>query len=113
MSDKDNIEYTDLQKREIEKLIHRIKEKHELTTKNIGPIASNMVCILHHDNELQSVYNKKTVIMGSLHELYGKKTESLRYIAQHEQQIDKEIRQEGIRPTSSCCRRSFTPCSIS
>lgn len=112
MSDKDNIAYTDLQKREIDKLTHRIKEKHEPTTKNIGPISSNMVYILHHDEELQSVYNKKTVIMGSLYELYGKKTETLRHIAQHEQQIDKQIRQEGIRPTSSCCRRSFTPCII-
>lgn len=49
-------------KREINDLTHRIKEVHSPHIKNIDPITNDMIHLLHHDKELSSVYNKKTVL---------------------------------------------------
>ena len=110
--------YTDLQKREIEKLTTRMKEIHEPTGKNLGPIAFDMVHVLHHDDEMKSVYNKKTVIMGALHSIYVEsahekhRAQFIRQIKEHEPYIDQQIHQEGFstKERPSCCRKSFTNC---
>ena len=113
--------YTDLQKQEIGKLTARIREMHAPTKKNIGPITTDMVQLLYHDDEMKSVYNKKTIIIGSLCELFTRSDEkqtedNIRTIVRYEPYIDRQIHEQNLsaKKDTSCCRRSFTyTCGIS
>ena len=111
--------YTDLQKQEISKLTARIREMHTPTKKNIGPITTDMVELLYHDDEMKSVYNKKTIIIGSLCELFTRSDEkqtedNIRTIVRYEPYIDRQIHEQNmsIKKDTSCCRRSFTSTCI-
>jgi hypothetical protein len=104
----DPIHYTDLEKREISEVTHRIKKRYAATLANMDPIADDMVYLVHHDDELQSVYSKKMIVMASLHELFhssdkDKNRAVQERIAACEPQIDKQINEERIVKRPSRC----------
>lgn len=115
------LNHTEYETREIQALTERIKEVHNPSIANIEPIADDMVDIIHNDEEFQPIYNKKTIIMGALQELFIKKDTDIPYklhtlkkIYAHEEHIDKKIYKElSHKQKSSCCRKSNTSCSIS
>jgi hypothetical protein len=109
----DHIHYTDLEKREISEVTHRIKKRHVTTLSNMNPIADDMVYLLHHDDELQSVYSKKTIVMASLQKLFHSsdkdKNRTIRErIAACESHIDHQINEERIAKRPSRCSRLCT-----
>ena len=104
----DHIHYTDLEKREISEVTHRIKKRYTATLANMDPIADDMVYLLHHDDELQSVYSKKTIVLASLHELFRSNDKDKNRVVQEriaacESQIDKQISEERIAKRPSRC----------
>ena len=114
--------YTELQKDEIHELSERIKEIHRPRLSRIEPITNNMVHLLHHDDELKSVYNKKTVILGSLKELFIKETHTeeqklirIKQIQEKEIYIDRKLHEEEElkRKKPSRCSKSLSiSCTI-
>ena len=115
--------YTELQKDEIHELSERIKEIHRPRLSRIEPITNDMVHLVHHDDELKSVYNKKTVILGSLKELFIKEThtevqiqERKKQIQEQEKFIVKRLYEEDInkkkRP-SRCSKSLSSICIVS
>lgn len=107
--------YTELEKREINDLTHRIKEVHSPHIKNIDPITNDMIHLLHHDKELSSVYNKKTVLKASLHKIYihehqseKHKHDNIAEIEKRDRYIDKRLFEEDCAKEEriSRCRKS-------
>jgi hypothetical protein len=115
--------YTELQKQEIQELSERITERHDLRLSNVEQIANDMVHLVHHDDELKSVYNKKTVILGSLYELFIKEThtevqiqERKKQIQEQEMFITRRLYEEDVnkkkRP-SRCSKSLSSICAVS
>ena len=106
--------YTELEKREIHDLIHRIKEVHLPHIKNIDPITNDMIYLLYHDKKLSSIYNKKTILKASLYEIYAHehytnthKHDNICEIEKRDKYIDKRLFEEDCakeRPTR--CKKS-------
>lgn len=115
--------YTELQKDEIHELSERIKEIHRPRLSRIEPITNDMVHLVHHDDELKSVYNKKTVILGSLKELFIKETyteaqihERMAQIQEHEKYIVKQLYEEDLKKQkrpSRCSKSLSAICTVS
>jgi hypothetical protein len=114
-------EYTDLEKREINELIARIKYSHTTHIKNIDPVTEDMVHLLHHDEHLSSIYGKKRILMASLRKLYIRKQVNDTHKDNHEEidkreaYIDRRLYEEDMAryPHPSICRRSCaTVCTI-
>jgi hypothetical protein len=114
-------EYTDLEKREISELTHRIKHSHDTHIKNIDPVTTDMIHLLHHDEHLKSIYGKKRILTASLREMYVNKQKSEKQKKEHEEEIekrehyiDKRLYEEDMAkyPRPSACRRSWTCCRI-
>jgi hypothetical protein len=123
MSDKELpiVLYTDLEKKEITILMHKIKKEHKPTIKQLQPIADDMIEIIQHDKELVSVYNKKTTIIGSLYKLFLTNNMTTKYkkeiydkIHEYEGYIEQRLREEEQkkRKEESRCSRSFSACTI-
>jgi hemerythrin superfamily protein len=109
--------YTELQKQEIQHLSERIKEIHEPRLSHIEPITNDMVHLVHYDDELKSIYNKKTVIVASLKELFIKEThteaqnrERMAQIQEYEKYIAKRLYEEDLKKQKrpSRCSKSLT-----
>ena len=115
--------YTELQKQEIHELSERIKEIHEPRLSQIEPITNDMVHLVHYDDELKSIYNKKTVIIASLKELLIKEThteaqihERMAQIQEHETYIAKRLYEEDLKKQkrpSRCSKSLSSICIIS
>jgi len=112
--------YTELQKNEIHELSERIKEIHRPRLSRIEPITNDMVHLLHHDDELKSVYNKKTVILGSLKFLKETHTEEqkiirMKQIREKEIYIDIKLHEEEElkkKKPSRCSKSLSISCTI-
>ena len=115
--------YTELQKQEIQHLSERIKEIHQPRISQIEPITNDMVHLVHYDDELKSIYNKKTVIIASLKELLIKEThtdaqihERMAQIREHEIYIAKRLYEEDLKKQkrpSRCSKSLSSICVIS
>jgi len=115
--------YTELQKQEIQHLSERIKEIHQPRISQIEPITNDMVHLVHYDDELKSIYNKKTVIVASLKELLIKEThteaqirERMAQIREHETYIAKRLYEEDLKKQkrpSRCSKSLSSICVIS
>lgn len=114
-------EYTDLEKREIHDLTHRIKHSHDTHIKNIDPVTTDMIHLLHHDEHLKSIYGKKRILTASLREMYVNKYKSEKQRKEHEEEIekrehyiDKRLYEEDMAkyPRPSVCRKSWVCCRI-
>ena len=88
-----NERYTELEKSEINKLSAKIKEVHTPKMNNIKPMTDSMAHLLNNDEELSSVYNKKTVLVGSLRKLVNK----YEVDEKHEKYIDKLLFEEDVK----------------
>jgi hypothetical protein len=116
----EEIQYTDLEEREMTTLADKIKKEYHPTMKSIYPIADEMVELVHHDNELSSVYNKKTTIIGSLYKLFhtnhmteSHKKETYDKIHSCEVYIEQRLREEEHKKKKQeRCSRSFSSCTI-
>ena len=115
--------YTELQKQEIQHLSERIKEIHEPRLSQIEPITNDMVHLVHYDDELKSIYNKKTVIIASLKELLIKEThteaqnrERMAQIQEYEKYIAKRLYEEDLKKQkrpSRCSKSLSSVCVVS
>lgn len=115
--------YTELQKQEIQHLSERIKEIHEPRLSQIEPITNDMVHLVHYDDELKSIYNKKTVIVASLKELFIKEThtetqnrERMAQIQEYETYIAKRLYEEDLKKQkrpSRCSKSLSSMCAVS
>ena len=94
-------DYTELEKKEINKLSLKIKGL-KPNIENIKPITDNMVHLLNNDDDLKSVYNKKTVLLASLRKLVKK----YELDEKHEKYIDKRLFEEDVKhlKKSKCCK---------
>ena len=88
-----NETYTELERSEINKLSAKIKEVHTPNINNIKPMTDSMAHLLNNDEELSSVYNKKTVLVGSLSKLVKK----YKVDEKHEKYIDRRLFDEDVK----------------
>lgn len=100
--------YTELEKSEINKLSSRIKEVHKPQIENIKPITDSMVHLLHNDNQLSSVYNKKRILVESLRTLVKK----YEIDEKHDKYIDKRLFEEDVKKgkKKKCCKDTCMIC---
>jgi hypothetical protein len=101
--------YTDLELREIRELSDKIKERNDIHVKNIKPITDDMIHLLHHDESLKSVYNKKTILVASIQTLVNKYEMN----DSDEKYLDKRLFEaESRRRKSRCEACAYSKCII-
>jgi len=106
------MEYTDLEKREIKELTEKIKERNEIHIKHSRPITNDMIHLLHHDDSLRSVYNKKRILVGTIQKVINKyeiSTEDELYIDKclykKEKEMVEKVNEKAPRCREHCAYR--------
>jgi hypothetical protein len=102
------MKYTDLEWREIKELSDKIKERNDIHVKNVKPITDDMIHLLHHDDSLKSVYNKKTILVASIQRLVNKYEMN----DSDETYVDKRLFEESRRRKSRCEGCAYSKCTI-